>query len=102
VTLPILILPLAVQWWATWYPGAEPGGGSYIAQRMLAAKSERDALAGTDLEKSGGTYVAPTVLDGVDNSARVAQEEATSATASVSPTRERVMAPPPPPAAAPG
>src|SRR5437870_1841501 len=44
VALPILIVPLAVQWWATWYPGAEPGGGSYIAQRMLAAKSERDSL----------------------------------------------------------
>jgi solute:Na+ symporter, SSS family len=47
VAVPIFIVPLAVQWWATWYPGAEPGGGSYIAQRMLAARSERDALAGT-------------------------------------------------------
>jgi SSS family solute:Na+ symporter len=45
--LPIFIVPLAVQWWSTWYPGAEPGGGSYIAQRMLAAKTERDALSGT-------------------------------------------------------
>jgi Na+/proline symporter len=45
--LPIFIVPLAVQWWSTWYPGAEPGGGSYIAQRMLAARAERDALAGT-------------------------------------------------------
>jgi Na+/proline symporter len=36
-----------VQWWSVWYPGAEPGGGSYIAQRVLASKSERDALAGT-------------------------------------------------------
>ncbi len=43
----LLIVPLLVQWWAVWYPGAEPGGGSYIAQRMLAAKSERDALNGT-------------------------------------------------------
>jgi solute:Na+ symporter, SSS family len=43
----VLIIPLAVQWWSVWYPGAEPGGGSYIAQRMLAAKSERGALAGT-------------------------------------------------------
>jgi SSS family solute:Na+ symporter len=43
----LLIVPLAVQWWAVWYPGAEPGGGSYIAQRMLAAKSEGDALRGT-------------------------------------------------------
>ncbi len=40
----IFIMPIAVQWWAVWYPGAEPGGGSYIAQRMLASKSERDAL----------------------------------------------------------
>jgi Na+/proline symporter len=47
VALPIFIVPLAVQWWSTWYPGSEPGGGSYIAQRMLAAKSERDALSGT-------------------------------------------------------
>jgi Na+/proline symporter len=37
-------MPLAVQWWAVWYPGAEPGGGSYIAQRMLASKSEKDSL----------------------------------------------------------
>jgi Na+/proline symporter len=43
----IFVMPLAVQWWSVWYPGAEPGGGSYIAQRMLASKSEKDALAGT-------------------------------------------------------
>ena len=47
LTLTVLIIPLTVQWWSVWYPGAEPGGGSYIAQRMLAAKSERDALTGT-------------------------------------------------------
>ncbi len=47
VALPIFVVPLAIQWWATWYPGAEPGGGSYIAQRMLAARTEKDALAGT-------------------------------------------------------
>ncbi|HXI20821.1 MAG TPA: sodium:solute symporter family protein, partial [Gemmatimonadales bacterium] len=47
LTLTVLVIPLAVQWWSVWYPGAEPGGGSYIAQRMLAARSERDALAGT-------------------------------------------------------
>jgi SSS family solute:Na+ symporter len=47
LALPVFIVPLAVQWWATWYPGAEPGGGSYIAQRMLAARTERDALSGT-------------------------------------------------------
>jgi solute:Na+ symporter, SSS family len=44
VALAVFIMPLAVQWWAVWYPGAEPGGGSYIAQRMLASKSEKDAL----------------------------------------------------------
>ena len=47
LTLTVLVIPLTVQWWSVWYPGAEPGGGSYIAQRMLASKSERDALAGT-------------------------------------------------------
>ncbi len=40
----VFIMPIAVQWWAVWYPGSEPGGGSYIAQRMLASKSERDSL----------------------------------------------------------
>src|SRR5512145_1080096 len=40
----VFIMPIAVQWWAVWYPGAEPGGGSYIAQRMLASKSEQDSL----------------------------------------------------------
>jgi SSS family solute:Na+ symporter len=45
--LAVLIVPLTIQWWSVWYPGAEPGGGSYIAQRMLASKSEKDALAGT-------------------------------------------------------
>ena len=47
LTLTVLIIPLTVQWWSVWYPGAEPGGGSYIAQRMLASKSESDALGGT-------------------------------------------------------
>jgi SSS family solute:Na+ symporter len=47
MALSIFIIPLAVQWWSVWYPGAEPGGGSYIAQRMLAAKDERHALGGT-------------------------------------------------------
>ena len=42
--IPLLILPLAVQWWSVWYPGAEPGGGGYIAQRMLSAKDEKNAL----------------------------------------------------------
>src|SRR5687767_5334488 len=44
VAVAVFIMPIAVQWWAVWYPGAEPGGGSYVAQRMLASKSERDAL----------------------------------------------------------
>ena len=43
----VFIVPLTVQWWAVWYPGSEPGGGSYIAQRMLASKSEKDSLGGT-------------------------------------------------------
>ena len=47
LTLSVLIVPLTIQWWSVWYPGAEPGGGSYIAQRMLAARSEGDALSGT-------------------------------------------------------
>ena len=42
----VFIMPLAVQWWAVWYPGSEPGGGSYVAQRMLASRSEKDALGG--------------------------------------------------------
>jgi SSS family solute:Na+ symporter len=44
LAIAIFIMPLAVQWWSVWYPGAEPGGGSYIAQRMLASKSEKDSL----------------------------------------------------------
>jgi SSS family solute:Na+ symporter len=44
IALAVFIMPIAVQWWAVWYPGSEPGGGSYIAQRMLASKSERDSL----------------------------------------------------------
>ena len=43
----LLIIPLAVQWWSAWYPGAEPGGGGYIAQRMLAAKDENHAIGAT-------------------------------------------------------
>ena len=43
----LLIIPLAVQWWSAWYPGAEPGGGGYIAQRMLAAKNENHSLGAT-------------------------------------------------------
>ncbi len=45
----LFLIPLTVQWWATYYPGAEPGGGGYIAQRMLAAKSENHAMSATML-----------------------------------------------------
>ncbi|MCK5676005.1 MAG: Na+:solute symporter, partial [Verrucomicrobia bacterium] len=45
--VPMLLIPVAVQWWAVWYPGAEPGGGGYIAQRMLAAKDEKNAIGAT-------------------------------------------------------
>ena len=45
--IPILLIPLAVQWWSVWYPGAEPGGGGYIAQRMLSAKDEKNAIGAT-------------------------------------------------------
>jgi solute:Na+ symporter, SSS family len=47
LALMIFVMPMAIGWWANWYPGAEPGGGSYIAQRMLASKSEKDSLGGT-------------------------------------------------------
>ena len=47
LALMIFIMPIAIGWWANWYPGSEPGGGSFIAQRMLASKSEKDALGGT-------------------------------------------------------
>jgi len=43
----LFVLPLVVQWWAAWYPGAEPGGGGYLAQRMLAAKNEKHAVGAT-------------------------------------------------------
>ena len=45
--VPVLIVPLAVQWWASYYPGAEPGGGGYIAQRMFSAKDETHAMGAT-------------------------------------------------------
>src|ERR1700733_15121471 len=47
LAMAVFIIPISVQWWASWYPGAEPGGGSYIAQRMLASKTEKDALGST-------------------------------------------------------
>jgi solute:Na+ symporter, SSS family len=45
--VPIFVVPIAVQWWATWYPGAEPGGGGYVAQRMLAARNETESMKAT-------------------------------------------------------
>jgi SSS family solute:Na+ symporter len=47
VWVPVLLAPIAVQWWASYYPGAEPGGGGYIAQRMFSAKNERNAIGAT-------------------------------------------------------
>ncbi len=49
VFVPIFLVPLLIQWWAAWYPGAEPGGGGYIAQRMFAAKNEQHAIGATFL-----------------------------------------------------
>ncbi|MCQ2974795.1 MAG: Na+:solute symporter [Bacteroidales bacterium] len=45
VFVPILIIPIAVQWWSVWYPGSEPGGGGYMCQKMLSAKNEKHAVA---------------------------------------------------------
>ena len=45
--VPVLVIPIAVQWWSVWYPGSEPGGGGFIAQRMLAAKDEKNAMGAT-------------------------------------------------------
>ena len=47
VYVPLLLMPILVQWWSTWYPGAEPGGGGYVAQRMLSARDEKDAIKAT-------------------------------------------------------
>ena len=47
VYVPLFVMPIAVQWWSVWYPGSEPGGGGYVAQRMLAAKDENNAVGAT-------------------------------------------------------
>ena len=47
VAIPLFFIPIAVQWWSAWYPGAEPGGGGYVAQRMLSARDEKDAVKAT-------------------------------------------------------
>ena len=57
--IPVLLIPLAVQWWASYYPGAEPGGGGYIAQRMFSARSEDDAVGATLLFNAAHYAVRP-------------------------------------------
>ncbi len=47
LAIKLMIIPIAVQWWSSWYPGAEPGGGGYVAQRMLAAKTQNHAVGAT-------------------------------------------------------
>jgi len=47
LVISMFVIPIAVQWWSVWYPGSEPGGGGYIAQRMLAAKDEHHAVGAT-------------------------------------------------------
>ena len=59
VYIPILIVPLAVQWWASYYPGSEPGGGGYIAQRMFSAKDERHAMGATMLYNAAHYALRP-------------------------------------------
>ncbi|HZT13166.1 MAG TPA: sodium:solute symporter family protein [Candidatus Baltobacteraceae bacterium] len=55
----IFVIPLTVQWWSVWYPGAEPGGGSYVAQRMLSARRESDSLWGTMLFQAAHYALRP-------------------------------------------
>ena len=47
LTFTAFLAYIAIQWWASWYPGAEPGGGGYVAQRMMSAKDERHSLLAT-------------------------------------------------------
>jgi len=58
-TLAIFVIPLTVAWWSSWYPGAEPGGGSYVAQRMLSARTERDSVFGTLLFQAAHYALRP-------------------------------------------
>jgi SSS family solute:Na+ symporter len=55
----IFVIPLTVAWWSVWYPGSEPGGGSYVAQRMLSARTERDSVFGTLLFQSAHYALRP-------------------------------------------
>lgn len=57
--IPLIIIPLAVQWWSGWYPGSEPGGGGYVAQRMLGARSEKDATLATLLFQAAHYALRP-------------------------------------------
>ncbi|MEL6389965.1 MAG: sodium:solute symporter family protein [Bacteroidota bacterium] len=59
VWIPVLLVPLAVQWWASYYPGAEPGGGGYIAQRMFSAKDEKNAVGATLLYNTAHIALRP-------------------------------------------
>lgn len=59
VALSIFIIPITVQWWSVWYPGAEPGGGSYVAQRMLSARRETDSVWGTLLFQAAHYALRP-------------------------------------------
>lgn len=59
IWVPVLIVPLAVQWWASYYPGSEPGGGGYIAQRMFSAKNERHAIGATFLYNAAHYALRP-------------------------------------------
>ena len=61
--IPIMFVPLAVQWWASYYPGAEPGGGGYIAQRMFSAKNENHAIGATLLFNICLLYTSPSPRD---------------------------------------
>ena len=63
LALMIFIMPIAIGWWANWYPGAEPGGGSYIAQRMLASKSEKDSLGRNPVLQSRPLCAAALAMD---------------------------------------
>ncbi len=57
--LTLLVLPLAVQWWSVWYPGSEPGGGGYVAQRMLSAKDQNHSIGAVFLFQAAHYALRP-------------------------------------------
>jgi Na+/proline symporter len=59
IWVPMLVIPLAVQWWASYYPGAEPGGGGYVAQRMFSAKDEENSVGATLLYNTAHYALRP-------------------------------------------